>query len=499
MSGLVGAFESAITGFARRLGPRSEHGPGAAGTAAGGFAIGTALPMGEGLPMDVRDGAVDGGGVRVGDPVVLRDDALEKHTCVYGGSGGGKSTLMRRLRLYAYRAGHATLDVDFSGDGSDIESRQLVELGPDAPETALVDLRQREYVCPMNLLGGPGSAHARAAGLLRQLQSETTPFGPRINYNMMGGAIAMAELGYGIGEFRPLFAVEPGFRRHVLARVRDEVARAVLVDFDRLPPETQRSHYAELSNKLAVLAFDPTFRLMAEQPGFPDLGAALDRPARATLVALGAARNPAATLFAKALLAAVERHVMGRASADEGSRQPTRVFIDEASRVAGFGLESLLAEGRRMRCSLTLAMQATHQAEPALRAAMRANAATQVFFAAGGTEASELASEVVCGLPRERVRDVLISLKVGQALVVRRGEPAVKVQMPDSPAPAVEAQALAAFREAALGRAGVPRADAEEETRRRRAWIAGLDGQAAGGGPQVVHTRRPLRREGGDA
>lgn len=485
MAGLKSTIEDAIVAMLVMAARGRTASPGrpASETPEGGFVIGTSVPF-----------SLSGDGP-VG-PVVVGDGQLRRHVALFGGSGMGKSTLLRRLRLHAYRSAWAVMDLDFSGDSTDLELRRLAAMGAEAPDVALIDLRQGEYVARLNPLAGAGTAHARATAVLSAMRSESE-VGVRVAYNAFAGLVALAEAGYGLTELRPLFSAEPGFRALVLSTLADESARAVLRDFDRIAPDVQRAQWMEIANKLPLLSH-PEARLTLGQDGFLDLPSLLDREGSATLVAIGAARQPAAGLVAKSILSAVERHVMARADAPEERRQKTLLVVDEASRVAGFGLESLLAEGRRMGCSVALAMQHTHQAEPALRAAIRANASLQVYFAAGAEEAAALAPEIVTGAPRERVRDELVSLKVGEAIVVRRGggDPPVKVRLLDSPAPEADAAAVAELRERALARTGLRRADAEALLRSRAEWIEGLD--ATSGTPgEVVHLKRPRRRKAG--
>ncbi len=477
ISAVFGAAKAASTNNSKKRLPGSGR--------EAGFMIGTARPLGK-----PDEGA--------GNQVFLSDSLQSKHTFIAGGSGAGKSTLMRRMRLYAYRRAFATFDIDFLGDSCDSELRSLCAMGADAPDVALIDCRQSAYAAAINVLGGPGTPHARSSSFTKALGEEANGLGVRILFNALGASVALSERGFTVAEFAPLFAQDPGFRRNVIAGLKDDAARAVLEELDRLPPETLRTYWTEIANKLHNFLYDPALRLSLGQTGFPDLGRLLDQPSRATLVALGVARQPAGVLVAKILLAALERHVMARSEIPEEKRQPLRVFIDEASRVAGFGLESLLAEGRRMHCSLIVAMQHTKQAEPALREALRANCSTQIYFAAGGSEATELSSEIVCDLPREKVREILIGLPVGTAFLVRRGMPATVVKMPDSPVPKVPAADLAAFTAAALAKTGLVRSDAEAAMKERAEWIASLRSEP-NSPPSVVNVKRPLGREAGDA
>jgi hypothetical protein len=169
------------------------------------------------------------------------------------------------------------------------------------------------------------------------------------------------------------------------------------------------------------------------------------------------------------LLACLENAVTSRAALPEQARVPLSLLVDEFENFASGRFASLIAEGRRFGLSLTLSHQNLSQVEPGLRSALRNNVHTLLLFQTGAQDAAELTGEVgdleERGTPapphwqqvpgqgeskRDEVRRVLLSQKTGQALLVRRGEAARRVQIRPEVMPKVSSQELKALREAAL-------------------------------------------------
>lgn len=97
---------------------------------------------------------------------------------------------------------------------------------------------------------------------------------------------------------------------------------------------------------------------------------------------------------------------------------------------------------------------------------------TQLYFQTGAGDAADLAREIVAPQTTEEVRRTLMTQGVGEAYLVRRGEPGTRLRVPLSPDPAVDPDVVQAVREAALRRWGRPTADVEGELAERERLMA---------------------------
>lgn len=479
-------FEDLITGIleARQF-HRQPAEPGGV-PATGAFVLGKALPFGSMGP-------------EPGTDIELSDDLMSKHIFCVAGSGGGKTTFQSRLMSHDWNAGKTTLSLDFLGDGAE---RNLRNFANSEFETgsriALVDFLDDRFVPDLNVLRGPGTPQARASAMHDAMKAEAEGWGTRIGYNCRFGTEALAWCGLGITEMQELFCGDGRLRGEAMAAMPDGPSRQALAAYCDLAAEQKAQQWMELASKVFPWVSDPKVAPCLGRPSMLDLSQLLDSPGRSTLISLGVSRFPAANLCGKLILAAVERHVMARAEIPEGRRNGFRIYLDEARRVSGFGLESLLAEGRRMKCACWVATQQTSMLDPAFRSALRANCSVMVMMAAGGAEGAELAGEIVTDLPREKVRQELVSLKVGEAIVVRRGMPAAKCLMPDFPVPKVDDAVVDALRLRAMAETGVTVEQAASEAAslsERLPRASAVSGVGRGG---VVHRSRPLRKGGRD-
>jgi len=482
VEGLVRVLEAAFTaasgGFRKTIGAQSVVSP----AQAGGFVIGHALPFGN-------------CGLEPGEPVI-GEDGLP--TLVMGGSGRGKTTYVRRSTAFEFTNGRTVVSLDFRGDGNRDICRDLAAMGSDAPPTALLDAGSETHVPPFDFLGhGGGSAFSRASVMRDVFKEVAEGWGVRIAFNALVAFLACAELGLGLTEIREILAPDGRLREYALERITDPATAASLRDYCSLTTEAQSTQWQEIANKLHAWIFQEDMRLMLGADSAPDLRRMLDVPGNVTLVSLGVSKVPAAALMGKLLVSAIVRHVMARAEVEKSDRPFFRLYVDELSNLGHIGgLEEILAEGRRLGASITGAFQESSQIPASLLRSFRANAATQIYFAAGAAEAAEAAAEVASDLPREAVRQEIMSLKTGQAIVVRRGLPAAKVQMPDFPVPTVSEAQLQRFTERALD-AGCPtRETVRSILAARERWLVGLGDSACK--PSIDHGRRPGRKRGSD-
>ncbi|MGV3615174.1 MAG: type IV secretory system conjugative DNA transfer family protein [Fimbriimonas sp.] len=478
--GLLGLLE-AIAFLALGRGERRDSTPPTAEKGAEpGFLVGVSLPFGEESP-------------EAGNVIRVPMPALTKHAAITGASGSGKSTAMHRLRDALVTDGIAVVDVDYRGDGLDRALQRLVAARVDSDRIAVIDLRRGDVSYPMNFLGhGPGDAHARAAIVYEALRETADSWGVQLGPDLMGALTALAEVRGSLLDVEPLLSPEgAAFRTEVAAKVTDEFASDFLAAYGRLPEDVQRQRLAAVSNKISPFVDHPALRASLGLPGVPDLAAMMDDPGRVTLVALGADRQPNARLIGRMLLAAIQRHAMARVDVPEADRNRVMLMVDEFQNVYCQEMAVLLAEGRRFRVGLIAALQFSGQIPAELRAALRTNTATQLYFHTSALEAAEISGEIVSSLPRDEIRKTLLTAPVGTAILVRRGQPAVLVKTPDSPDPKVDAKELERVREEAVRRVSVPRAEADLFLRERRERLRATHGE---GEAEVRHERRPRTR-----
>lgn len=416
----------------------------------GAFVIGTAREFGTQGP-------------RSGEHVSAPYSVLGKHLVLSGASGSGKSTTTHRLRDTFVAERINCVDIDFRGDGYKRAVKRLVAAAVPLSRVTLIDLMDREQLTPFNLLGyGPGDAQTRAAVMFNALRNGSDSWGVQLGADLRATLIALAEARGSLLDVTSLLA--PGgsdLRQQLLVSTKDDYVREFLTTYEQLSPEVQRSRLAAVANKLDDYLHHPVLRASLGLKGAPDLRQMMDEPGHITLVALGADRNPHASLVGRMLVGAIQRSAMARVEVDEPERKPCRLIVDESQNLLGEESCEILSEARRFGLGLILCCQYFGQLPAILRSSVKVNSSTQLAFQTGSTEATDIAGEVVSSLSRDEVRKTLLMAPVGCAVVLRRGMPSAFVTTPDSPDPEVDEDEISEYITAAKARTTVPRQEAE--------------------------------------
>jgi len=421
-----------------------------AGIPTGHFLVGTAQPFGE-------------SSVAEGLPVTVPLATFSKHCCMFGASGCGKTTTAHGLRDAFVVDGMNLVDIDYRGDGYDETLRRLVALGVDSDRLTLIDLRLRDQITPLNVLGwGQGSPETRAAVMFGAIRDSVDLSGVQLAMDLRMALSTLAEMrGSLLDVSRLLLPEGQELRDRAISESTDGYVREALVTFDALAPEVQRTREAAVRNKLDPFLINPTLRASLALSGAPDMGQIMNEPGHCCLVALGADRNPEARLVGRMLVSAVQRAAMARVDVSQSERNPVRLVVDEAQNILGEETCQILAEGRRYALGITLMCQFRGQLIPELRESVKVNCATQLQFQTAASEASDFASEVVASLSRDEVKRLIQSAPVGTAVCLRRGEPAAYVSTPNASPPRFSGATHTRVREAALTRTTTSRVDAE--------------------------------------
>ena len=169
---------------------------------------------------------------------------------------------------------------------------------------------------------------------------------------------------------------------------------------------------------------------------------------------------------------------MSRVDQPEAERVPVQLYVDEFETMATERFESIVAEGRRFGLGLCLSHQNISQLSTSLRHVLRNNVHTQIYFQTGALDATELAREITGVDSDEDVRTTLMTQGVGEAYLVRRGQPSTRIRTLHSPDPRVDTALLQAMRQASFATFARPRAAVEKELAEREACIKSLGAHA---------------------
>lgn len=430
-------------------------------------------------------------------PYELTSESRARHLYLLGATGSGKTNLIVGL-INQDVADHRTLAlIDLRGD---LVDRVLTGLAhqprPDLQQrVTLIDLRDSDHVVGFNPLAGSGDPHARAYHVLDALKSQAASWGIQLEETLRNALIALATAGYSLLELEPLL-VDQTFRRSVMQCQGDPGVIAFFDRYDALSGDKQQAWFLPVLNKVTPLLGIPRLRMLFGAPNPVDLSQSTEIPGSILLVALAVDRlSSAARLVGSLLVGAIESAIMARVDQPEANRVPVNLYIDEFETMASEAFQSIVAEGRRFRISLTLSHQNLSQLPTNLRQVIRNNVQTQVFFQTGSVDARELRHE----LQLEDGQMVLQTLPVGHALVVSRPKEPILVRFSHNVDPKVSTSKVRSFTELihqAMG--SLTPAETEQSIALRTSPIRSAASPCAGGpvSTEVRHDRIPRKPRG---
>ncbi len=425
--------------------------------------IDDAVTLGEAIPSALEAMRQ---GVEANRSVTLTTELRRRHVYILGSTGTGKTNCLLQLLEADAEAGRAVCLLDARGDLVDRALRRLASgHNVDALRSRLllIDLRgghlsPDEHVVGFNPLAqAGGDPYTRALFVLDVLRQQLgSALGVQTEETLRNCLLALAMAGGTLLEVEPMLTC-PAFRQQTLQAVTDGAVRRFFERFDALPDTQQVQWTTPVLNKITPWLARPSLRRLLGQRGGISLRGLFDtRPDAIVLVCLGADELFGAAHLVGSLVVSAAASAVMRSDRPEGSRHPLFLYLDEFENFGGAGeqFEAIISEGRRFGLGLTLSHQASGQLSPRLRGLIRNVVATQIFFATGGLDAEALAGEIPSEEPKTVLRNLLMSQKVGEALVTRRGEPFVRLRTKHSPDPEVTPAAVADLRRTVLAAHG---------------------------------------------
>lgn len=372
-----------------------------------------ALARSVGVSPHRRDCSRDPAATRLGHDEAGRSASigqadLRQHLYISGGTGTGKTTLLRCLIEQDIRAGRGVFVIDPHGDLfrdlCDAASRNTRD------RFVLADAGDIENPFTLNILqtAGPHQAVQRnfIANQLIQLFKAVysgipEAFGP-VFENWFRAALFLLMEGGGpdatLADLERLFG-DVSYRRNLLANCCD---LHVLSFWNHIAERAGGDLSIEnvapyITAKVTQISGNPLVRPILCTPRTTlDIPLALER-GQVVLVNLakGIVGGPDAAMLGGVLTIRLFAAALARAGLDYSGRHPVRVVLDEFPTFAGPVLAEMLAEARKFGLSLVLANQSLDQIDRRgvdLAHAIQANCGNVAAFRAGPADAGRMAS-----------------------------------------------------------------------------------------------------------
>ena len=441
--------------------------------------------------------------------IALTPKARRRHLYVLGATGTGKTNLLLRLIESDIQNKRAFCVIDLRGDLVDrillriahhAEQNKSSEKGKQAAANEwakrllLLDLRHGEAVVGFNPLQGvahskqsgkatksggtsdSGDAYSRAMQMLEVLRSQSDSWGVQLEETLRNSLVALSETGWSLLEIEPLLT-NAAFRAEVLSQISDSHVQGFFERFEKLSEANKLAWTMAVLNKVTPLLAIPQLRLMfGQRQGFSFRELLDNEPGMVILVSLAIDKlHHAAHLVGGLLVSNFQTAMMARVDQVESERVPVFLYADEFEMMATERFQEIVAEGRRFGVGLCLSHQNLSQLSVGLRNVLRNNVHTQIYFQTGAVDASELAKEISGDTPKDEVRQTLMSQDVGEAYLIRRAQPSLRMKTLYSPDPIVDANVVAELCRASRAHYASPQSAIEVELKAREERLKGLE------------------------
>lgn len=313
-----------------------------------------------------------------------------------GKTGVGKSTLMENLMAQDARNGEGFCLIDPHGQLAEAVLRRLPEsrkrdvLYFDPADTA----QRLGFNILENRALEPALVVSGVVSVLRHIWDDS--WGPRLEYILRNALWTLvANPSTTLSDIRRVLT-DRDFRLRLLQNVEEpEVAEFWEKEYGRYSEGFRQVAIAPILNKVGQFLLNPFSRTALVDPEQSiDVRRVMD-DGKILIANLSKGRigEDASALLGSMLLTQFELAALARADVPEDERRQFTMFVDEFGLVATDHATGLMAESRKYKLCLVVALQYVEQLERALRDAVFENVGTLIAFRLGPGSASYLARE----------------------------------------------------------------------------------------------------------
>ena len=335
---------------------------------------------------------------------------------------------------------------------------------------------ESEYVQPFNPLAGP-DPESQALKVYSSLEKTWGgDFGPLIARGLRTALLTAAHGELTLAEIPLLFA-QKALRQQLFPRLGEQEQR-YWQEYDSLTPAQARQFAGPVTNKFeGYLGFSAIRRMLSCPEPLAWRNIVQEVPGITVLINLGVNRYATAGLMVGGLLFdSLLNDLMHFSRVHQEDATRVLLVLDEYQGLLTDGsvpaITHALCQGRKYKVSLLLLTQLMALIPSTLRATIRGNAGTSQIFGLG-PDAREVVDDIHfedIPMGRDAARQLVAFQKVGQSILVRRGQPSLLVQN-TPPNPAYEQaspKTIQALYQVGIASYGLPAAQVDQRTFERR-------------------------------
>ncbi len=335
-------------------------------------------------------------------PIGLTEAERERHMFVVGGTGSGKTTMLKYQLVQDIRNGKGLAVIDPHGDLAE----ELLEYIPEERKKDLIYLNPDDLEHPLgvNLLKLPAGLTGNdllrekdrvtesVISIMRKVFSEDDSGGHRIEYVLRNATQTALTL-----EKPTLFTIfqllnDGKFAKDAIKNLEDENLKLFWKDELGKAGSMQKVKMtAGITAKIGRFLFSASARAMLEQEkSMIDFDEVLDGKILICNFSKGKLGEDTSMLFGVTVLAKLQLAALKRAERKQKDRKRFYIYVDEFQNFATLSFTQMLSEARKYRVFLTMAEQSTQQQDDQKMVdIILANVGTVVVFRTGSPKDEE--------------------------------------------------------------------------------------------------------------
>lgn len=336
-------------------------------------------------------------------PIGLTTDERERHMYIIGGTGSGKTTMLKYQIHQDMRNDKGVAVVDPHGDLAEellehippTRRKDLIYLNPDNLDHPIgVNLLEMpEGLSGNDLLREKDRVTESVVSVMRKIFSEDDSGGHRIEY-VLRNTIQTALTTDNPTLFTIFRLLNDGkYAKGIINKLKDDDLKAFWKNELGKAGSMQKVKMAAgITAKIGRFLFSASARAMLEQEKSDiDFGDVLDGKILICNFSKGRLGEDTSTLFGTVILAKLQLAALKRSEQKQKDRKPFYLYVDEFQNFATVSFTQMLSEARKYKLYLTMAEQSTQQQDDRqMIEVILANVGTVVAFRTGSPRDEEL-------------------------------------------------------------------------------------------------------------
>lgn len=321
------------------------------------------------------------------------------HSYIVGQTGVGKSTLLFNMASQDVHRRQGFCLIDPHGD----LARKIADIAGD--RCIYWDAADEANPYGYNPLTFVAEQYRPliASGLIDALKKQwADAWGARMEHLLRHAILALlSRPGSTLADIMPLF-LEPGFRKEVVASVKDEQLRRFWTqEFPKMNYKTAADGVSPIANKLGGFLSHPVIRKSVCEPEKPLRFRKLMDEGQILIVNLAKGRLGAdiANILGGLIVSTFAMAAYSRQNLREEDRKPYFLYVDEFHSFTTTAFAGMLSELRKHGLGLVLAHQFISQLEDEVSQAIFGNVGTLISFRVGAKDAPVLTRQFASGIP----------------------------------------------------------------------------------------------------